>query len=185
MKRPILQSNQGVVAVEFLWMFIIFITLTFGIVEFGAILHERNIITHLSREGASIYSRDIDDANTIVNIIKDATSQDLDFTNKPADYALFVARATAGNPPACAATGGSGTLVESGVIDPASAADCGLTPALLAYLQENGAGVSQMQQFSVVRLYYKHTPLTPIASLLSLGGTTLDPDPVMSSTAIF
>ncbi len=185
MNRPILQSNQGVVAVEFLWMFVVFITLTFGIVEFGSILHERNVITHLAREGASIYSRDYDDAATIVNMIKDATDHDLDFSNHPDQYALFVARATAGNPPACVSTGGSGTLMEAQVIDPASSADCGLTPELLAYLQEDGTGIAQMQQFSVVRLYYKHDPLTPLVDLLQVGGTSLDPDPVMSSTAIF
>lgn len=188
MKRQILQSSQGIVSVEFLWMFMIFIALTFGIVEFGSILHERNIITHLAREGASIYSRDFEDANTIVNMIKDS-SQSLDFPSRPDQHALFVARATAGDPPTCAATGGSGTLSESGVVDPASLPTCGLTPELLAYLQADANGVSQMQQFSVVRIYYKHIPLTPIAGLLSLpffgGGPGLDPDPVMGTTAIF
>ena len=187
MKRSILQSNKGVASLEFMMMFMVFTGLAFAVVEFGQRVHERNMITHLAREGASIYSRDLEDANTIVAIINDA-SDTLDFTGKPENYALFVARATAGNPPACVATGGDGTLAEPEVVDPTSAADCGLTPELLAYLQEDGAGVAQMQQFSVVRLYYKHNPLTPLAGFLDLdffGGGGMDPDPVMVATAIY
>ncbi len=191
MKRPILQSNQGVVALEFLMMFLIFSVLAFGVVEFGARIHERNMITHLAREGASLYSRDIDTATAVVAIIKDA-SYSLDFENKPTDYALFVARATAGNPPVCVSTGGGGTLAEPEVVAPDTATNCGLTPALLAYLQQDGAGIAQMQQFSVVRIYYKHTPLTPLAGLLDNdlfggggGGGGIDPDPVMVATAIY
>ncbi len=189
MKRRILQSSQGIVSLEFMMMFIIFTALAFGVVEFGSIFHERNIITHLTREGASIYSRDFEDAATIVQLVEDSTSYSLDFANKPERYALFVARATAGNPPACVATGGSGTLADATVIAPASNATCGLTPALLAYLQADAAGVSQMQQFSVVRLYYQHNALTPLAGFLTIpffgGGGGIDQNPIMSSTAIF
>lgn len=188
MKRRILQSSQGIASLEFIMMFLIFTALAFGVVEFGSIFHERNMITYLTREGASIYSRDFDDADTIVNLIEGA-SQSMDFVNKPERYALFVARATAGNPPACAATGGSGTLTDVTVEAPASAATCGLTPQLLAYLQADVNGVSQMQQFSVVRLYYRHNALTPLAGLLTLpffgGGGGIDQNPIMTSTAIF
>lgn len=168
-------------------MFMVFTALAFAVVEFGSQIHERNMISHLVREGASIYSRDLENANTIDAIIIDA-SYSLDFINKPENYALFVARVTAGNPPVCAATGGSGTLAEAEVVAPSSAADCGLTPELLAYLQEDVNGIAQMQQFSVVRIYYKHNPLTPLAGFLDLaffGGAALDPDPIMVATAIY
>ncbi len=50
--RKILKSNRGVAAVEMALVTPLLLVLLFGIIEFGAVLYNKAVITNASREGA-------------------------------------------------------------------------------------------------------------------------------------
>jgi len=50
--RKILKSNRGVAAVEMALILPLLLVMLFGIIEFGAVLYNKAVITNASREGA-------------------------------------------------------------------------------------------------------------------------------------
>lgn len=66
-------NQKGTTAVEFSIVLIVFITLLFGIIEFGLLMYNQHVITNAGREGAraGIVSRDVRlDDDYIKNVVK-------------------------------------------------------------------------------------------------------------------
>ena len=192
MKREILQSEQGVTLVEFSVTLLVFLVLAFGIVEFGSMIHERNTITHMAREGASLASRNLTDDGEILDLMV-ASSSPLNFQDTPESYRMYLANVdagTAGNPNPTCTVQERGTLTAGGITSPDADPNCDLTDELFAYLQyDAGLGTAPVESFTVVKVYYAHVPHTPLASLLNMpffgGSGTSDFSTLMRSTAIF
>ena len=191
MKRTILRSEQGVTIVEFSVTLLIFLVMAFGIVEFGSMIQERNVITHMAREAASLASRDLSQTNEILNLMV-ASSAPLDFTDTDR-FMIFLATAnaeTSVNPNITCNVQAQGTLSHPDVHSPDVDPNCDLTTDLANYLQFNDPpGTAQVQTFTIVKVYYQHSALTPMASLLNMpffgGGGGSNTNTLLSTTAIF
>jgi len=200
MKRKILHSNHGVTTIEFMLMTPILLVLIFGIAELGSMVHERNIITHLAREGANVASRnldvDLDPDKTVLDFLVES-SEPLDFEGNKERYKMFYAVARADIPtedepipkePVCTVVADHGKLPKAQVQAPAPETNCGLTVALWEYLRPDGEDPAPVSQFTIIRVYYKHEAITPLAGLLPLlsgEDSDIGDDTILSSTAIF
>ena len=183
-------SERGSATIEFAVSSIIFMFLTFAIVEYGVLFSERLAVTALAREGASLASRQL---TTNGNLLAMMTSTEgaLKLNGQPDKYSIHLAQingATAqGNAPQCTVTS-TGTLTHPDIAVPDPASQCDLPNNLYNLLQwnvaQNAPGVSQ---FTVVKVYYQHTPLTPVGGLSPhLGGSGPgDVDLLLGSRAIF
>ncbi len=52
MKKSVLAGEKGIAAVEFAIVLPLLVTLIFGIIEFGLVMYNKQVITNASREGA-------------------------------------------------------------------------------------------------------------------------------------
>ena len=97
--RKIIRRNynneRGSAVVELSFSLILFLFVAFGVVEFGSMLNERNALTQLAREGASLASRNLTTQANMLALLQ-STDNALDFSDQ-SQYAIFVAQVTAGN----------------------------------------------------------------------------------------
>ena len=195
MKRPSrspLGSERGSATIEFAFSSILFIFLAFATVEYGMIFNERMAVTSLAREGASLASRNL---TTNANMLDMLTSTEgaLGLNSNPQKYSIYLSQingATAPNTnPVCTVTE-RGTLSEdhSGIPTPDTDAQCDLPDNLYNLLNWNGGlNAPGINQFTVLTVYYQHTPLTPIGGLSPVLGASggLNSSPLLVSRAIF
>jgi len=171
--------------VEFAGMALVIMALAFGIVEFGSLIQAQAVVTNVTREGGSIASRDINTGTDLLTLLE-ASTWPLNFTCPAGDatcnpteqqnkFKIYVVRAVAGdslNPePTCTEQETDGTLAGSGVVSPANDPNgqCDLTPTLWDLLRYSSVDqASPLSQFTVVKVYYKHHPVTPLAEMLHL-----------------
>ena len=179
-------NERGSTILELSISLMLFLFMAFGVIEYGSILNERNALTQVAREGASLASRNLTaDANMLD--MMESTDNALDMNGNPSKYRIFLAQitaGTAGNPnPACAITE-RGTL-SNGVQAPALP-NCDLTPDLMNFVTyDAGLGTAPVGQFTVVKVYYQHDPITPFGNLSWFGGGSGNGPTVMMSRAIF
>ncbi len=179
------KNERGAAVVELSLSLILFLFIAFAVVEFGSMLNERNALTQVAREGASLASRNLTTQQNMLDLIE-STDNALDFSDQ-SKFALFVAQITAGNAgnpnPVCNVAQ-RGTL-SNGVIPPAPP-NCDLPANLVNYVTfDAGSGVAPIQQFTVVKIYYQHDPITPFGGFSVLSGGTDPGSTVMFSEAIF
>ena len=189
MSQPIHQlfhHERGSTILELSISLMLFLFMAFGVIEYGSILNERNALTQLSREGASLASRNLTSNQNILDLLE-STDNALDMANNPAKYRIFLAQiaaGTAGNPaPTCALTQRGG--LSNGVQAPALP-NCDLDANLMNYVTyDPGLGTAPVGQFTVVKVYYQHDPITPFGNLDWFGGGNGNAPTVMMSRAIF
>jgi len=181
-------NERGSTILELAISLMLFLFMSFGIIEYGSIINERNALTQLSREGASLASRNLTGAQNMLDLLE-STDNSLEMSMNPSKYRIFLAQitaGTAGNPaPNCALTERGG-LSGGGVQAPALP-NCDLDANLTNYLTfDAGLGVAPVAQFTMVRVYYQHDPITPFGNLDWFGGGANGNDPtIMMSQAIF
>lgn len=187
MSKPtfqLLHNDQGSTILELSISLMLFLFMSFGVIEYGSIFNERNSLTQIAREGASLASRNLTSDQNMLDLLE-STDNALDFANNPGKYRIFLAKitaGTAGNPaPTCVITQRGG--LSNGVQAP-SAPSCDLDANLIGYLTYN-AGVAQVGQFTVLKVYYQHDPITPFGNLDWFGGGNGNAPTVMMSRAIF
>lgn len=184
--RPITQNERGVAAVELSLSLMLFLFVAFGVIEFGSLVNERNALTQLAREGASLASRNLTTNQNMLDLLE-STNNALDFANQPNKYRIFVAQITAGtaaNPTPTCALAQRGGLTNG--VDAPAAPQCDLPANLFNYVTYDPAlGTAPVQQFTVVKVYYEHDAITPFGNLPWFGGTVLNGTTVMFSEAIF
>ncbi|HBP88044.1 MAG TPA: TadE/TadG family type IV pilus assembly protein [Nitrospirales bacterium] len=165
------RNEHGTASIELAFSLMIFLFVAFGIVEYGSIINERNALTQLSREGASLASRNLTTSQNMMDLLA-STNNALDFANQPSKYRIYLAQITAGTPgnnnPTCAVSERGG-LSGSGVTPPALP-NCDLPQNLFDYLVYVPGTGATVQQFTVVKVYYEHDPITPLGALATQFG---------------
>ncbi len=183
------RNERGTASVELAFSLMIFLFVAFGIVEYGSIINERNALTQLAREGASLASRNLTTSANMMNLLG-STNNALDFANQPSKYHIYLAQITAGtvanNNPACTVVEDGG-FNGSGVAAPALP-NCDLPQNLYDYLVYVPGTGATVQQFTVVKVYYEHDPMTPLGALAAKfgwGAGTVGNSVTLFSQAIF
>jgi len=185
--RQLCRNERGSTILELSISLMLFLFMAFGVIEYGSILNERNALTQVAREGASLASRNLTTNQNTLDMLE-STDNALDMSMNPSKYRIFLAQVTAGtagNPtPTCALTQRGG--LNNGVQTPV-APNCDLDANLMGYLTyDAGLGTAQVGQFTVVSVYYQHDPITPFGNLDWFGGGNNGNAPtVMMSRAIF
>ena len=191
LKRKLVRGEQGIAAVEGLFIILVFLALAFGIVEFGSIIHAQTTVTHMAREGGNLASRDFNSGDDLLDLLV-ASSSSLDFTSNPSDFKMYLMQVDAGdssdNAPTCTSMFQRGNLTGTYIKPPNTDLNCSLTPALTTYVTYNGT-LAPIERFTVVKVYYHHVPLTPLGSILIApmfgGNQTNHGDIVLTSKSIF
>ncbi len=185
-----LRSEHGSATVEFAVTSIIFMFLTFAIVEYGMMYSQQHAVTALAREGASLASRNLTTNANIMALLA-STEGALELNGHPEKYAMFLAQINgstgAGAAPVCTVTS-QGTLSHSGINPPTPGGQCDLPSNLYNYLEWDVAlGAPAVSQFTVLKIYYQHSPITPVGGMSAfLGGPGhRNVDQLLSSRAIF
>jgi len=184
-------SERGAATLEFAFTSIIFMFLAFATVEYGVMYSEQHAVTALAREGASLASRQLTTNGNMMAMLE-STEGVLELNGNPEKYAIYLAQINGalalGSDPVCVVTPSNGTLTDPDISIPNPASQCGLPNNLYNYLEwDTTIGAAAVNPFTVLRVYYQHTPLTPVGGLSPfLGGpghqnTTL----LLSSQAIF
>ena len=179
------RSQQGMATIEFTGMAVLLMVIVFGIVEFGSLIQAQAVVTNVTREGGSLASRELKNGSDLMDLLA-ASTWPLNFTCPPGDgtcnptvqerkFKIFVAKVNAGtsdsHSPSCAVEE-SGGLVGIGVVSPEADPNgrCDLTPALWDLLQyQESFNTSLVSQLTVVKVYFRHDPVTPLAELLNVG----------------
>ncbi len=180
-------NERGTALVELSVSLMLFLFMAFGIIEYGSMINERNALTQLSREGASIASRNLTTNANMLDLLE-STNNALEFSTNPNKYRIFLAQITAGNAgnptPTCALSQRGG--LTNGV-EPPVPPNCDLPANLVTYLTyDAGLGTAPVQQFTVLKVYYQHDPITPFGNLTWYGGNGNGNAPtVFMSEAIF
>jgi len=185
--RQLCHNERGSTILELSISLMLFLFMAFGVIEYGSILNERNSLTQLAREGASLASRNLTSDQNMLDLLE-STDNALDMTNDPSKYRIFLAQitaGTAGNPtPTCALTQRGG--LASGGVEAPVAPNCDLDANLTNYVTyDPGLGTAPVAQFTVVKVYYQHDPITPFGNLDWFGGGNGNGSTVMMSRAIF
>ncbi len=182
-------GQRGIAAVELALILPLMITMTFVIIDFGGLIQARLVVTNLAREGGSLASRDIQSAGGLITMLQ-AGASPLDLATNGRIYIWSInAGTSAQNPnpfidPTVSANGG-GLSVSSSIGNGQS--NLGLTPQLYSYLEfDNSPGkkTADISNVTVVEVFYKYTPITPISKVVpglftDSGGT------IISSKAVF
>jgi len=189
--QSFLGSERGSATIEFAFSSILFIFLAFATVEYGSVMSEQHAVTALAREGASLASRNLT-ANGNMMAMLESTQGALGLNGNPGKYAIFLAQingATAlGNDPVCVVTTSNGTLTHPDISAPDPGAQCDLPDNLYDFLKWNtGLNAPGVNQFTVLKVYYQHTSLTPVGGISpTLGGGGIgNTDLLLQSRAIF
>ena len=169
MVKQTLQSDKGIATVEFSVVAVILLTLVFGIIEFGSLIQAQAVVTNVGREGGNLASRDLKTGQDLLDLLA-ASSTPLDFQGTPERYKIYIAKANAAisddEDPTCTVQE-NGTLSGDGVDSPAVLPKCGLTDELYAYLEYDATqGAAAISQFTIVKIYYAHEPVTPLANVI-------------------
>ena len=180
MGRSTIRSQKGMASFEFMSIAGVIMALSFGVVEFGSLIQAQAVVTNVTREGGSLASRDLKNGSDLLDLLE-ASSWPLNFSCPVEDascvpseqverFKIYVAKIDAGTSsnvdPQCSYQE-SGNLTGIGIMTPLEDANCGLTSTLWDMLKHDATiGTSLLTQLTVVKIYYRHDPLTPLAGLL-------------------
>ena len=190
-----LRSQKGMATVEFTGVALVLMVVAFGIVEFGSLIQAQAVVTNVTREGGSLASRDLilikkaDPSENDLFDLLEASTWPLNFacpqeaidnftcnpTNQENRFRIYVAKINAGtseSPDPTCDVETSGELDGIGVESPANDPQgrCDLTQDLWNLLKYDDAySTSPLTQLTVVKVYYRHDPLTPFVELLNVG----------------
>lgn len=185
-----LRNQRGVAAVEFAFILPILAVLIFAVVDFGRFIQARLIITNVSREGANLASRDIKTGADLITMLQSSATP---LVLSGALGKICISSVKAG-----------GVDAHGDVVDPSidaqytgggSSKTCGtrtgverlgLSAALydhLVYDEDNKA--PDIAGVTVVEVYYKYKPVTPLPGFISGLFLTDGDGSIMGSKAVF
>ncbi len=180
MGRSTIRSQQGMASFEFMSIAGVIMALAFGIVEFGSMIQAQAVVTNVTREGGSLASRDLKNGSDLLDLLEASTwplnfSCPIDDANcidseQDGKFKIYVTKIDAGNSsqvdPVCSYQE-SGTLSGIGISTPLEDVNCGLSSTLWNMLKyDSSIQTTLLTQLTVVKVYYRHDPLTPLAGLL-------------------
>lgn len=189
-----LRSQKGMATVEFSVIASMALLMAFVIVDFGSLIQAQAVVTNITREAGSLASRDLKTGSDLMTLMEKSSSP-LDFENHPTLYKMYVVKVNAGdanNPnPTCSnsqTAQDNGYYSEAGqlqnpgstftgahVVSPVDEPNCGLPQSLydlLVYNQDPTVQASPVSQFTVVKTYWVHQPMTPLEGVLKASGNS-------------
>jgi len=194
-----LRSQKGIATIEFAVIASMMLLMVFVIIDFGSLIQAQAVVTNMSREGGNLASRDLKNGPDLLNLLE-ASSTPLDFESNPTMFKMYLAKVDAGTSsgtpdPTCTVQE-SGTLQGNGVVSPAASGTCDLPSNLYDLLSfDDLIQTSPVSQFTVVKVYYAHKPMTPIEEMFNAAGNsvvnidtdgdTLPDSILIGSTSIF
>ncbi len=138
----------------------------FGIIDFGRLIQARLIVTNVSREGGSLASRDIK-AGADLGALLQSSADPLDMANWGR---IYVSRIRSGvseaePDPVIDSQDSCGGLAVASAIG-AGLPRLGLSQVMYNHLVYNSENrTSDLSEITVVEVYYKYRPITPLPSL--------------------
>jgi len=172
-----LRSQKGMATVEFAVIASMILLMAFAIVDFGTLIQAQAVVTNISREGGNLASRDLKNGPDLLNLLE-ASSSPLDFESNPTKYKMYIAKIdageSAGSPDPTCTVQESGSLEGNGVTSPAASGTCDLPPNLYDLLKfDDLIQTSPVSQFTVVKVYYAHKPMTPMEAMFEATGESV------------
>ncbi len=181
------RRSRGVALIEFAFVLPVLLMIGFATIDFGRLIQTRLILTNVSREGASIASRDIVIDPSLSGLLI-ASSYPLDIAGS--DGRFYITRISAGKSKDDPLPSIS-TQVVRGMLGAASRYTpdvpyFGLSSTLYDHLVFKTANSSaDISEVTMVEIFYKYRPITPIPGfipgILKSDGGGL----IVSSRAIF
>ncbi len=172
-----LRSQKGIATIEFAVIASMMLLMVFVIIDFGSLIQAQAVVTNISREGGNLASRDLKNGPDLLNLLE-ASSAPLDFESNPTMFKMYLAKVDAGTSsgtpdPTCTVQE-SGTLQGNGVVSPAASGTCDLPSNLYDLLRfDDLIQTSPVSQFTVVKVYYAHKPMTPIEKMFNATGNSV------------
>jgi hypothetical protein len=180
-------NARGTAIIEFAFVLPMILIMLLGTIDFGHLIQTRLVITNLSREGASIASRQAIIDPNLTNMLV-AGSSPLNMAG--VDGRIYITRITAGtddqNPgPKIASQITRGGLIRGSAIA-VGRSFVGLTEPIFNHLKyDPNNGTADIAEVTVVEVYYKYRPITPlpnfIAGILKSDGDGM----IIGSKAVF
>ena len=165
--------------------------MTFAIIDFGRLIQARLVVTNLSREGGSLASRDIESAGDLITMLQHGSSP-LDIATNGKIYIWKIrAGASADSPDPFinyALSANRGALHVDSSVD--GQPDLGLSPQIYNHLVfDPDNQMADISEVTVVEVFYKYTPITPISNVIRVLDPTAPPllagDTIIKSRAVF
>jgi hypothetical protein len=162
------RGSRGTAIIEFALVLPLLLIIVMGTVDFGHLIQTRLIMTNLSREGASIASRQETLDPSLTNMLV-ASASPLDMAG--VDGRIFMTRIKAGtdvdNPkPTIETQVNRGGLVTTSRIS-GTKANLGLTDKVYDHLVFNAVnGSADIPEVTVVEVVYKYRPITPLPAFM-------------------
>jgi hypothetical protein len=158
------RGTRGVSLIEFALILPVAIILVLVTIDFGMLVQSRLIISNVSREGGSIASRTNNIDANLTSMLQ-SSARPLDLGGR--DGRIFITRITAGesadaSEPTITTQLSSGLLGVNSRIAPARS-HLGLNQNVYDHLRfSEGNGTSDISEVTVVEVYYKYRPITPL-----------------------
>ncbi len=182
------RGERGASAVEFAIILPVIMVIALGIIEFGNFFTARFIIINAAREGASLASRDIQSAQQLITLMQQAAAP-LDLQAKGRIYIKRIrAGQTRRSPNPTVDTSSSAQAGSLNVPSSVRGSSLGLTSAVynrLVFDSSPGQMTADIGDVTVVEVFYKYIPITPLSSLIPGLLTRDEGGRIMSSRAVF
>jgi len=182
------RCRQGFAAVELALILPILIIMAFVIIDFGRLIQARLVVTNIAREGGSLASRDIQSAGNLITMLQAGASP----LNLAADGRIYIWKIRAGTSKKdpdpyvdVSVSANAGALSVASSIG-TGRSNLGLSPQLYNHLEYDdspGKKTSDISEVTVVEVFYRVTPITPIGKFvpaLFAGGSE-----IIASKAVF
>ncbi len=141
--------------------------LTFGVIDFGRLIHARLIITNVSREGGSLASRDILAGNDLLPMLQSSGSP-LDLKGSGKIYISQIREGTKAAPNPVIDSQVSGGSLAIGSSIGTGQPNLGLSGAIYNHLVFKPANqAADISGVTVVEVYYKYLPVTPLPNFIA------------------
>ncbi len=181
-------NQRGVAALEMALILPVMLVLAFVIVDFGRLIQARLVVTNLSREGASLASRDELQPAQLIQMLQSGASP----INLASDGRIYIWRIRAGQTQADpfpfidqAFSGNGGALAVASTIG-SGQANLGLTSNLYNHLEfDTGQKSADIGDVAVVEVFYRYSAITPISKFVPGLFTSAGGSSIISSRAVF
>lgn len=161
-------SESGTSVLEFALVALILFTMVFGIIDFSRAIYQKQVISHLTREGSNLAARSTSDTplNDAANaVINGATPLNLNTDG------YVIVTSVQNNSGKCQITGqvAMGGKSATSRIGQAKKGGGYTSPVLPQPCSNGGTGVPQNgQTLYATEVFYTYQPLTPVGSILKI-----------------
>lgn len=166
--RP--RYQQGTATVELAIILPLMLIILFAIVDFGKLINVRYEIAKLAQQGGLMASRDVrqsSDIATLITTLQSMGNESLGLTGTAQQLAnmgnIYIWRIETGTSPTITMSGNSGALTVTPSIS-SSYTKLGLSDALYTSLSTSSG--PDITQVTVVEVFYKYQPITPLSNLI-------------------